>query len=400
MTGRSTLAFRYLLRQKGRTGFVVATYVAAVTVTLLLTSAIVGTEQSFISQVNGLGVDWLYVTPDSPSVYPLTERDAGAIHQAVPDLSSVAPVMIDEMLVPQWGNALQEITGTNASLEGVFNYGIVDGSFSLGWDGNLSHPIPTVLGYSVWHDHALSSGQVVTVNVVSQRGESSSFQLVVTGLLAPRGSLSTTDLDQAVFISVQALENLTATLALTYIFASASSSNNVGSDTNAIYSVVSKLHGGYTDFSVASEQSWVSFIHQQLDQFTSIIALVEATLLMLSAMTVFVVMSMAVRDRRREIGVMRALGARRVDIMGQFLLEASIMSVTGMGVGILMGTFVAQYLKAHAGGFYSYLLTNPLSLGAYFAELLAVLWGVGFLFSLAPAYQASRLEAVEALRSL
>lgn len=400
MTGRSTLAFRYLLRQKGRTGFVVATYVMAVTVTLLLTSAVVGTEQTFVSEIGGLGVNWIYVTPNSPSVYPLTERDAGAIQRAVPDLTSVAPVLMAGLLVPEWGNSLQDVTGTNASLENIFDYGVLQGSFDMGWSGNLSQPVPMVAAYTVWQDHDLSVGQVFPASVVSLTGQSSSIQLVVTGLLSPRGSLYTTNLDNGVFVSVQALENLTATVGLTYIFVAASSSSQVGADSTAISHVVMELHGGYTDFSVASEQSWVSFVHEQIDQFTSIISLVEATLLVLSAMSVFVVMTMAVRDRRREIGVMRALGARRADVMGQFLLEAGIMSVTGMGIGILMGTLVATYLKSHATGFYSYLLTNPLSLGSYFAELLGVLWFVGFLFSMAPAYQASRLEAVEALRNL
>jgi len=86
--------------------------------------------------------------------------------------------------------------------------------------------------------------------------------------------------------------------------------------------------------------------------------------------------------------------------MAQFLLEAGLMSVTGMVIGVFLGTALAGYLKAHAGGFYQSLLTNPMDLGFYFAELLGILWAVGFLFSMVPAYQASRLEAVEALKSL
>jgi putative ABC transport system permease protein len=409
MTGRTTLAFRYLWRQKMRTGFVVATFTAAVTVTLLLTSAIVGTEQTFIGEINALGVTWIYVEPgtsNSASIYPLTVGDAQAIARSVPHLAAVAPIMIDGLSVdlPAWGKSLADITGTNASVQSIFKYSVTTGSFALAWGGNLSAPLPVVAGYNVWTTHDLSVGQVLPATIVSLSasggGGATQVNLVVAGLLGARGSLGGTDLDSAIFTPISALENLTNSISLTYIFVSASSSEYVGGVTSAITSVVQQRHQGYQDFTVLSEQSWVSYVHDQLAQFSSIISLVEATLLMLSSMSVFVVMTMAVRDRRRVIGAMRAIGAHRSDIMGQFLLEASLMSVSGIGIGVILGTAVAGYLKANAGGFYSYLLTNPVQLGPYFYELLGVLWGIGFLFSMVPAYQASRLEAVEALTEL
>jgi putative ABC transport system permease protein len=313
--------------------------------------------------------------------------------------------MIDGLSVnsASWGKSLEDITGTNGSVQSIFKYSVEAGSFNLSWDGNTTAPVPVVAGYNIWTSHHLSVGQVLPASVVTLTaagGGATPINLVVTGLLAPRGSLAGTNLDDALFTPIAALEKLTNSIALTYIFVSASSSDYVASVTSQITSLVTQLHGGYTDFTVLSEQSWVSFVHDQLNQFTSIISLVEATLLMLSSMSVFVVMTMAVKDRRRVIGAMRAIGAHRSDIMGQFLLEASMMSVVGIVIGVLLGTFVAGYLKAHAGGFYSYLLTNPVDLGAYFGELIGILWGVGFLFSMVPAYQASRLEAVEALAQL
>ncbi len=409
MTGRSTLAFRYLWRQKMRTGFVVLTFTAAVTVTLLLTSAIVGTEQTFIGEINALGVTWIYVEPgtsNSAAIYPLTVGDAQAIAHNVSHLSAVAPIMIDGLSVnlPSWGKSLSDITGTNASVQTIFKYGVSEGTFALDWQGNLSAPLPIVVGYNIWTHNDLSVGQELPATIVSLSasggGGATQVNLIVEGLLGPRGSLAGTNLDDAIFTPISALEDLTNSISLTYIFVSASSSQYVSQVTSDISTVVQARHQGYQDFTVLSEQSWVSYVHDQLAQFTSIISLVEATLLMLSSMSVFVVMTMAVKDRRRVIGAMRAIGAHRSDIMGQFLLEASLMSVTGIGVGVILGTVVAGYLKANAGGFYSYLLTNPMDLGAYFYELLGILWAVGFLFSMVPAYQASRLEAVEALSSL
>jgi putative ABC transport system permease protein len=394
-------------RQKTRTGFVIATYAATVAVTLLLTSAIVGEENYFLNEVSTVGANWIYVYPgngNSAPIYPLTERAGGDIARNVSHISAVAPVMAVGLSVPAWGTATSEdIIGTNSSVQQIFSYKTVAGSFSIQWNGNLSTPLPVVVGYSEWTDHSLSVGQQISGNVVSLAGSGISTKpvtMIVTGLLAPRGSLGGTDLDSLLFIPVQALENLTNSLSLTYIFVSASNSNYVNQVSNDIYGLMVKLHKGYNDFTVTSEESLVNLVQSELNQFTSIITLVEMTLLLLSAMSVFVVMTMAVKDRRREIGVMRAIGARRRDIMGQFLLEASLMSVSGMIVGVGLGTMVASYLKANAGGFYSNLLPNPLELGAYFATLLGILFMVGFLFSMVPAYQASKLEAVEALRNL
>jgi ABC-type antimicrobial peptide transport system permease subunit len=306
--------------------------------------------------------------------------------------------------VPSWGTATSEdIVGTNSSVQEIFSYKVVAGNFNLGWNGNLSSPLPVVMAYSEWTDHSLSVGQLVSGNVVSLAGTGISTKpvnMIIMGLLAPRGSLGGTNLDTLVFVPIQALENLTNSLSLTYIFVSASNSNYVNQVSNDITNLMVNLHKGYYDFSVTSEVSLVNLVQSELNQFTSIITLVEMTLLLLSAMSVFVVMTMAVKDRRREIGVMRAIGGRRVDIMAQFLLEASLMSVSGMVIGVGLGTWVATYLKANAGGFYSNLLPNPLELGSYFAELLGILFLIGFLFSMVPAYQASRLEAVEALRNL
>jgi putative ABC transport system permease protein len=410
MTSRTRLAFGHIRRQKVRSSFVVATFVAAVVVTLLLTSAVVGNEDFFLSEVQGLGINWIYVSPGSvsgPALYPLTQAQGQVVAERVSNLSAVAPLQFAGMAVPAWGGGELEVVGTNSSLAQIFEYRVAAGSFLLPGQGNLSwnpsQPIPLVVGYGLWSPHNLSVGQFLeaTITGASPTGSFSTHQvtLEVQGLLEPRGSFGPVDLDGAAFVPLGILENLTGSSALDYLFASARSATDVAGATDQIVAVLTQLHDGHRDFTVANEQSWASFVEDAIGQFSSIITLVETTLLLLSAFSVFVVLSMAVKDRKREIGVLRALGAQRSDIMALFLLEASGMSLGGIAVGLLLGTWVLQELRAHAGGFYTYLETNPVALGVYFPELLGALFAVTFLFSLVPAYQASRLEAVEALRS-
>ncbi len=406
MTSRAALAVRYMLRQKGRTAFVVMTYVAAVGVTLLLTSAVVGNEQSFIAEVNNLAINWIYVQPSVPPVYPLTVADANAIATQVPHITAVAPILWTEAHFNGWTGADSNttLTGSTSGLTSVFNFDVVRGSSNPTDPAGPNAPLPLVVGYNLWTSHDLSVGQLLTavvVNIVPGGNPAPmNVNLVVEGLLAPRGSVGQINLDQAAIVPVSGLLNLSGQTTLTYIFASADSSSNVQAASQDIQNLLFQRHHGTLDFSVNNQQSEVQFVLQQIGQFQTIIQLVEMTLLMLSAFSIFVVMTMAVKDRRREIGVLRALGAERSDVMFQFLLEAGIMSVVGMAVGVGLGTVAVRFLKQTGSGFYAALVTNPVDLGLYFVELLLVLWGVGFVFSLLPAYQASRLEAVEALREM
>lgn len=406
MTTRSGLALRYMLRQKGRTGFVVATYTAAVAVTLLLTSAVVGNEESFIAEVNSLAVNWIYVQPSVPYYRPLTVGDANAIAADVPGITAVAPILWAGGDFTSWSGSgsVITLTGTTGALTSIFAFSKVQGTFDLTPPSTPGAPIPLVVGYQLWTEHDLSVGQTLPAQVVNILPNGGSrpvaVTFVITGLLGPRGTVAQIDLDQAALVPVSTLVNLTGQPTLTYIFASAANSGDVQTASNAIDHLLTARHNGTADFSVQNQQSEVQFVLQQIGQFQTIIQLVEITLLMLSAFSIFVVMTMAVKDRRREIGVLRALGAERADVMVQFLLESGLMSVVGMGLGVGLGTIAVRYLKQTGTGFYSALVTNPIDLGFYFVELLAVLWFVGFLFSLLPAYQASRLEAVEALREM
>ncbi|MDE1821727.1 MAG: ABC transporter permease [Euryarchaeota archaeon] len=406
MTSRGALAIRYMLRQKGRTAFVIATYTAAVTVTLLLTSAVVGNEESFLSEVNNLAVNWIDVTPNAAYYRPLTVADANAIQADVPHLTAVTPILWALGEFNSWprGSSAVTLTGSTSALTSIFNFQVAQGSVDLSAPASMNDPIPLVVGYDLWNNHSLSVGQSLPVTVINvlPGGNSRPIQvtLVVEGLLGHKGTVAGINFDLAALIPVSTLVNLTGAPTLTYIFASADSSSHVQSASDAITNLIYARHNDTQDFTVSNQQSEVQFVLQQIGQFQTIIQLVEMTLLVLSAFSIFVVMTMAVKDRRREIGVLRALGAERTDVMLQFLLEAGTMSVVGIGLGVGLGTLVVRFLKTNGSGFYSALVTNPVDLGLYFVELLLVLWFVGFLFSLLPAYQASRLEAVEALREM
>ncbi|MYE58915.1 MAG: FtsX-like permease family protein [Alphaproteobacteria bacterium] len=103
------------------------------------------------------------------------------------------------------------------------------------------------------------------------------------------------------------------------------------------------------------------------------------------------VMLVSVAERRLEIGIRRALGARRRDIQSQFLTEAVILSLCGGVVGIALGIGVAWAISTYSGWTF-HVATNAVALGAGTAS------GVGVLFGYVPAYQAARLDTIAVLR--
>jgi putative ABC transport system permease protein len=124
---------------------------------------------------------------------------------------------------------------------------------------------------------------------------------------------------------------------------------------------------------------------------TVLLGSVAAVSLLVGGIGIMNIMLVSVRERTREIGVRMAVGAKRRDVLLQFLVEAVVVSVAGGLVGIALG-YGGAYLVAGIGGWTTVVPPYALFLS------LAVSIGVGVVFGVGPARRASRLDPVEALR--
>jgi putative ABC transport system permease protein len=149
------------------------------------------------------------------------------------------------------------------------------------------------------------------------------------------------------------------------------------------------------DFTIQSQQDILNTLTQITDAFTIFLGGIAAISLIVGGIGIMNIMLVSVTERTREIGIRKAVGARRRDILIQFLTEATVLSLAGGIIGILLGAGIAQLISGIQMG------TTALQTSVEVdAVLLAVIFslGVGLFFGIYPANRAASLHPIDALR--
>ena len=219
----------------------------------------------------------------------------------------------------------------------------------------------------------------------------------VVGLLAEKGTdLAGGDQDDVIYIPIQT--GLRRLFNLTYInniFIQAASSESIEAavaETREILREKHRLRAKPDDFTIQSQTEIVAAEKETSQAFTNLLGAVAGISLLVGGVGILAVMLISIKERTREIGVRRAVGAQRKDILLQFLVESFVLSVSGGLVGIVLGVA----LSLGASFFTGWPMTLPLA-----AMLISFCFSalVGVLFGVYPAVKAARLDPIEALKA-
>jgi putative ABC transport system permease protein len=155
------------------------------------------------------------------------------------------------------------------------------------------------------------------------------------------------------------------------------------------------------DFTIQSQQDFLNTFNQIAGTFTLLLGAIAGISLVVGGIGIMNIMLVSVTERTREIGIRKAVGARRMDILTQFLVEAIVVSVLGGALGIMLGTGLAALLStiqvpAQGGGAGQALQTQVGLDSVMLAFFVSA--AVGLFFGIYPATRASRLNPIEALR--
>jgi putative ABC transport system permease protein len=360
-----------------------------------------GASAAIQSQIGALGTNFLLVHPGSHSrggihgglgsVQNLTADDAAAIVRECPSVAVADPgVRTGAQVVYGDQNWATSIQGTGPNYPTIRAWAVAKGSFFTEEDVKAATKV-AVLGQTVVDNlfgDANPVGQIIRIKGVPFR---------VLGVLDKKGG-SAMGQDQDDLVCVPYTTAQKRLMGVTYIgniIVSAVSPQAIGRATEEIRVLLRQRHrlgkDQDDDFEVRSQQDIANTATQMSGVLTVLLGAIASVSLLVGGIGIMNIMLVSVTERTREIGVRRAMGARRSDIRTQFLIESSLISGLGGAVGIGVGIFVARFI-ARFGGWPTLVQPQVVLVAFLFAG------AIGVFFGLYPAAKAARLDPIEALR--
>jgi len=214
----------------------------------------------------------------------------------------------------------------------------------------------------------------------------------VIGVMESKGTVLGFDLDDTVYIPVARALSLFNKDTLFQIDMLYREGTPVGRVVDGISELLEARHGK-EDFTVTTQQQMLDVLGQVLDVLTFAVGAIGGISLLVGAIGIVTIMTIAIRERTNEIGLLRALGARQSQVLGLFLGEAIVLAAVGGVGGLVLGVGIAQLLHLA-------LPALPVHTPVHFvvlAEAIAVF--IGLLAGVLPAKRAAQLDPVDALRS-
>ncbi len=322
----------------------------------------------------------------------LTKQDAAALQdkQLAPEVKSAAPVVNATGVTLVYGATSYEpstFVGTTPSYLSAHDYTVSEGS-GLTAAQVTHHEKVAVIGQSVAEE--LFPGQ----DPVGQTMKANGVSFTVVGALAPKGTNGITNLDEIVIAPITAVEDsLTGYGGIDSITVEARSQSALGAAEAQVSEILEQRHKitntEEPGFEVINQGSLLSASSSTSNVFTTLLGAVAAISLLVGGIGVMNIMLVSVTERTREIGIRKAIGARRGDILTQFLTEAVLVSLLGGLTGVLVGILGSQFKIA---GVQPAIATYSVFLA--FGAALAC----GLCFGTYPAARAATLRPIEALR--
>jgi putative ABC transport system permease protein len=403
MTETIRVAFAGLIANKLRSALTILGLMIGVGSVIVLIAVGTGSSNAVKSQIDALGSNVLLVqsTPSlgglretSTTSTALTLADVTALENPyqAPDVQSVSPVVnANSVTLTYDGTTYTPSTfvGTTPSYEQARSYSTTAGSWFTGAQES-GHSRVLVVGPTVVSE--LFGGQDPVGDTVQVNG--TSFQIV--GVTASKGSNGTTNQDDVAFAPLTAVQDtLTGYGSLNQIVVQARSESQLSAAQTEVTGVLNQLDpptpgsGATSNFNVINQGSILQTSASSSSVFTTLLGEVAAISLLVGGIGVMNIMLVSVTERTREIGIRKAVGARRRDILTQFLVEAVLVSLLGGTAGVLLGVIGSQFTIAGV-----HPSVAPYSIALAFGAALLT----GLFFGTYPASRAAAMRPIQALR--
>jgi putative ABC transport system permease protein len=397
-------AFDSLSANKVRASLTILGIVIGVAAVIAMVSVGRGAQATIAESINGIGTNLLFVfrggSQDVRNPKPITLSDAQAVADPfqAPSVMAVAPVIQGNGKVTFGRESTNtNITGVTPDYASVRKYSLTEGDF-ISEEELLGQSSVAVLGSEV-ADNLFGQQDGLIGETI--RIENQPFRII--GVLKPKGGSSFSNADNLVMVPLSTaqarlIHHSTADQ-VDLLLVEAISPKAVPAASDEVAQILRARHRtaiGADDFTILTQQDFLSTASTITNVLTIFLGGVAAISLLVGGIGIMNIMLVSVTERTREIGLRKAVGAHKSDIMVQFLAESAVLSLTGGVIGIILGYAIAfavgQIARANNAN-----ITPSIGIDII---LIATLFStaVGLFFGLYPANRAARLEPVEALR--
>jgi len=406
-------ALAQLSANKLRTGLTMLGIVIGVGAVIAHMAAGQGAQQGVTKEVSGLGSNLIFVEPGVTEqqggrfgigAMTLTTDDAEAIKELSYADAVVSQFKLDmeNQVIGNGRNTSAAMTATEPDFPYVRDWEVEAGRFLI--DDDVSRKATNVvLGAQVAEDLFDTPQNAVGQDVRLNFGMFS-LNLTVVGVMEKRGAAGSGDDDTQILIPLTTFQtripfgrSATGEENVGQIVVKATQGGKVDETKDDIYVLLLQRHDYTEDFTVETQEDLTATAREVSRTLTMLLGAIAGISLVVGGIGIMNIMLVSVTERTREIGIRKAVGANRTDILLQFIIEAIIVTLVGGAVGVLAGVVAARIVDGQDFGTGSPVTTMVAPWSIFVA--LGVSAIIGLFFGIYPAFRASRLDPIEALRT-
>ncbi|MGH7729690.1 MAG: ABC transporter permease [Candidatus Eiseniibacteriota bacterium] len=392
-----TLALETLKLHRLRTGLTLAAIGIGVTAVLLLTALGDAAKGYVVKEFAGVGTNLVIVVPGKVetsggmpafggTTRDLTLEDCDAVRRQSSAVREVAPFSLGAGAI-EYGERSRDVRviGTTAPFLGVRKLTISAGQFLPPGDPRQGDRV-VVLGQKVARE--LFQGE----NPLGRLVRIAQWRFRVIGVLGPKGTSIGIDYDDLIIIPVAVGLRMFNQTGLFRMMVEATTPEAVPTALDQVKTVLVARHDEDEDFTLITQDALLQTFRAVIDALTAGLAGIAAISLAVAGIGIMNVMLVSVSERTGEVGLLKALGAKRRQILDVFLVEAVMLSTAGAAAGVAVGVMLILV----AAGIWTFIPLKP-SVG-WIALVIVLAVAAGVSFGLMPARRAARLDAADALR--
>jgi putative ABC transport system permease protein len=410
------VSIRALANNKMRSSLTMLGIIIGISAVIILVSVGQGVQAMVAEQMQSVGSNLLFVMPGeleessssmksnflrSANISTLTLGDAEAIANPanVPSITGVAPEFVGSgTIVFGNSNTQATVSGVTPDYAAVTDFYPLIGRFIEDNDLRTNARV-AILGQTVLEELFTAGinplGQVVKINRVPFR---------VVGVMEKKGGTAFSDEDDVVFIPLTTAQarlfgarQISGDYSVSVIYATAVDESLLDTASAQVRRVLRQRHNlvystDKDDFSVLTQEDVASVLGSLTAVLTAFLGLIAAVSLLVGGIGIMNIMLVSVTERTREIGIRKAVGAKRRDILGQFLTEAIVLSLVGGFIGIAIGVTGTIAASGAVEDLRTHISPSTIMLATGFSII------VGLFFGIYPAMRAARLNPIDALR--